>query len=292
MLKKISLILIIFNIFLLNPLYVSSCDKAYDPSKITVAGGSITEILYFLNEESKIVAVDLTSNYPEDTKNYPSIGYIRNLSAEGVLSLKPTLVIGEDDMGPRSVINQIKQTGIDIKIVKEEHSSLGIINKIECIGEIIGEKDKTTIIINKKILPIKNELDASAEIIKNRNIKIMFILNMDSGSPVIGGKNTSADGFIKMIGANNAFDNFEGWKPVGTESIIKASPDFILISNRGAHSYKNFKDMKNHPTVKYTPAAINNNIIALDGMQMLGFGPRTIATALYLSKKFQKKEIN
>ena len=89
---------------------------------------------------------------------------------------------------------------------------------------------------------------------------------MDSGSPIIGGNNTSADGFINMIGAINAFDSFEGWKPVGTESIIEAAPDFILISNRGAHSYKNLENMHNHPTVKYTPAAMNNNIIALDGM--------------------------
>ena len=120
----------------------------------------------------------------------------------------------------------------------------------------------------------------------------MFILTMDSGSPIIGGKDTSADGLIEMIGARNAFDSFEGWKPVGTESIIDAAPDIILISNRGAHSYKNLDNMYNHPTVKYTPAAINKNIIALDGMQMLGFGPRTIETALYLSKKFQTIENN
>ena len=292
MTKNFRLILILFFLIFLNPIYVNSCDRAYNPSKITVAGGSITEILYFLEEQSKIVAVDLTSNFPEETKKFPSIGYVRNLSAEGVLSLKPTLVIGEDDMGPPDVVNQIKKTGIDIIILKEEHSSEGIIDKIKCVGEIIGEREKTIDIINNKIMPIKIELDNLSENLKNQNIKVMFILTMDSGSPIIGGKDTSADGFIKMIGARNAFDNFEGWKPVGTESIIDAAPDIILISNRGAHSYKNLDNMHNHPTVKYTPAAINKNIIALDGMQMLGFGPRTIETALYLSKKFQTIENN
>jgi len=289
---NIKLASVICILMYLSSFYVYSCDKAFDPSKITVAGGSITEILYFLEEQNKIIAVDLTSNFPEETKNFPSIGYVRNLSAEGVLSLKPTLVIGEDDMGPPNVVNQIKQTGVDIKILEEEHSSDGIISKIKCIGDIIGETEKTAVIINNKIMPIKNELDYLSEKIKNRNLKVMFILTMDSGSPIIGGNNTSADGFINMIGAINAFDSFEGWKPVGTESIIEAAPDFILISNRGAHSYKNLENMHNHPTVKYTPAAMNNNIIALDGMQMLGFGPRTIETALYLSKKFQMTETN
>ena len=196
MTKNFSLILILFFIIFLNPIYVNSCDRAYNPSKITVAGGSITEILYFLEEQSKIVAVDLTSNFPEETKKFPSIGYVRNLSAEGVLSLKPTLVIGEDDMGPPNVVNQIKKTGIDIVILKEEHSSEGIIDKIKCVGEIIGEREKTIEMINNKIMPIKIELDNLSENIKNQDIKVMIILTMDSGSPIIGGKDTSADGLI------------------------------------------------------------------------------------------------
>ena len=151
MTKNFRLKLILFTLIFLNPIFSNSCDKVYDPSKITVAGGSITEILYFLEEQSKIIAVDLTSNFPEETQNFPSIGYVRNLSAEGILSLKPTLVIGEDDMGPPNVVNQIKQTGVDIKILEEEHSSDGIISKIKCIGDIIGETEKTAVIINNKI---------------------------------------------------------------------------------------------------------------------------------------------
>ena len=87
-----------------------SCEIASNSSRITVAGGSITEILYFLKEEDRIIGVDITSNYPKDTQKFPSIGYVRNLSAEGVLSLKPTLIIGEDDMGPPDVINQVNRT--------------------------------------------------------------------------------------------------------------------------------------------------------------------------------------
>lgn len=93
MTKNFSLILILFFLIFLNPIYVNSCDRAYNPSKITVAGGSLTEILYFLEEQSKIVAVDLTSNFPEETKKFPSIGYVRNLSAEGVYLLNLHLLL-------------------------------------------------------------------------------------------------------------------------------------------------------------------------------------------------------
>ena len=274
------------SILVMFPSFLLTCELASNPSRITVAGGSITEILYFLNEEDKIIAIDVTSNYPKDVKKYPSIGYVRNLSAEGILSLNPTLIIGEDDMGPQNVINQINRTGVEINILTEKHSSEGIIEKIQCIGEIIGRKDKANLLIKDKILPKKIELDELSQLLKDLDIKVMFILNMDSGSPIVGGRETSADGFIEMMGVKNAFNSFEGWKPVGIESIIKASPDYILISNRGAHSFGNIEMLNNHHAIKHTPAAKNNNIIALDGMEMLGFGPRTINTALKLSNKF------
>ena len=284
--KKPKILIIFIYLLIFNPVFLYACDETKNSDRITVAGGSVTEILYFLGSEDKIIAVDVTSNYPEEAQNFPSIGYVRNLSAEGILSLKPSIIIGEDDMGPPSVIDQIKRTGIDIYVIQENHTSEGIIDKIKCIGNILGKKEKTSKLIEDVINPLKNELDIKSNNPNLDNVKVMFILSMDSGTPVVSGKKTSADGFINMTGASNAFKDFEGWKPVGTESIINAAPDFILISNRGAHSYSDLDKISEHPSIKYTPAALNGNIIALDGMEMLGFGPRTISSALKLSDIF------
>ena len=284
--KKPKILIIFIYLLIFNPVFLYACDETKNSDRITVAGGSVTEILYFLGSEDKIIAVDVTSNYPEEAQNFPSIGYVRNLSAEGILSLKPSIIIGEDDMGPPSVIDQIKRTGIDIYVIQENHTSEGIIDKIKCIGNILGKKEKTSKLIEDVINPLKNELDIKSNNPNLDNVKVMFILSMDSGTPVVSGRKTSADGFINMTGASNAFKDFEGWKPVGTESIINAAPDFILISNRGAHSYSDLDKISEHPSIKYTPAALNGNIIALDGMEMLGFGPRTISSALKLSDIF------
>tara|TARA_B100001079_G_scaffold239426_1_gene223657 strand:- start:607 stop:1476 length:870 start_codon:yes stop_codon:yes gene_type:complete len=284
--KKPKILIIFIYLLIFNPSFLYACNETKNSDRITVAGGSVTEILYFLGSEDKIIAVDVTSNYPEEAQNFPSIGYVRNLSAEGILSLKPSIIIGEDDMGPPSVIDQIKRTGIDIYVIQENHTSEGIIDKIKCIGNILGKKEKTSKLIEDVINPLKNELDIKSNNPNLDNVKVMFILSMDSGTPVVSGKKTSADGFINMTGASNAFKDFEGWKPVGTESIIDAAPDFILISNRGAHSYSDLDKISEHPSIKYTPAALNGNIIALDGMEMLGFGPRTISSALKLSDIF------
>ena len=130
---------IFFSFLLFDKFSFANCSKAKDTSRIVVAGGSITEILFFLNESKNIVAVDTTSNYPEDAKNYPSIGYVRALSAEGVLSLKPTLIIGEKDMGPENVLEQLKKTKIELRVLDEKNSVKGIQDKVSCIASILGK---------------------------------------------------------------------------------------------------------------------------------------------------------
>ena len=115
-LKFMNKLFIFFIILSFHNLGFTNCLKAKDTSRIVVAGGSITEILFFLNESQNIVAVDTTSNFPEAAKKLPSIGYVRALSTEGVLSLNPTLIIGESDMGPENVLQQLKKTNFEVRI--------------------------------------------------------------------------------------------------------------------------------------------------------------------------------
>ena len=264
--------------------YAEDCKVSKDSSRLTVAGGSLTEIVYLLGQEKKLTAVDITSNYPDEAKELPSIGYVRALSAEGVLSLSPTLILGENDMGPPAVIEQLDRVGIQIEIIPEENTARGIINKVECVANILNVKNEIKSEVIRDLVSIKQDLDKLKNIENPK--RVMFILGMESGSPTVGGIGTSADGLIKMIGAINVMDSFEGWKPVSTEAIIEAKPDFILISNRGLSSYKTVENLAKQPSLMFTPAAKNNNIIAMDGMAMLGFGPRTLQVAKDISSKF------
>ena len=111
--------------------------KAKDASRVVIAGGSLTEIFYFLEEQDRIVALDVTSNFPAETKSLPSIGYVRALSAEGLLSMNPSIILGEDDMGPPAVIKQIRETSYDLRIIPEIRTIDGIIEKIEGIASIL-----------------------------------------------------------------------------------------------------------------------------------------------------------
>jgi len=207
---------------------------------------------------------------------------VRALSAEGVLSLDPTLIIGENDMGPPSVIDQINRTNVETRVLPEIHSASGIIQKIECVGQMIGMTKNEIDFYNNKLLKQVSQLENSTSDAEGK--KIIYILSMQSGSPLIAGSNTSGDGLISLAGGINPLSSFEGWKPVGTESIIQAEPDLIIISERGLKGFGTIEELSNHPALYLTPAAQNNNILALDGMASLGFGPRTIDTALQIAK--------
>ncbi|MEM9317340.1 MAG: ABC transporter substrate-binding protein, partial [Pseudomonadota bacterium] len=116
-------------------------EQPADASRIVVAGGSLVEILYDLEEESRIIAVDSTSNFPASARDLPQIGYVRNVSAEGLLSVEPSFVLGEHDTGPPEVLEQLENLGIDLLLVPEEFSVAGIRDKIRCVAAAIGRSE-------------------------------------------------------------------------------------------------------------------------------------------------------
>ena len=262
-----------------------NCLIASNDSRIVVAGGSIAEILFFLDQQDKIVALDVTSTFPEQTKDYPSIGYVRGLSTEGILSMNPSLIIGENDMGPPFVVSQLKETDIDFRTIPEEQSIEGVLQKIYCVASILDIKD---IAMEKIDIELSSSVTQLKDIVKSKKIedvKVMLILSMKGSSPIVAGLNTSGHGFIEMLGAKNAFDSFEGWQVVSPESILKENPDFIILPQRDLHKNSDVSKIVDDPIFANINAGKQNNFIFDDGMAILGFSPRTIKSALKSAKK-------
>jgi len=255
-------------------------ERAKDATRVVIAGGSITEIFYFLGEQDRIVAIDVTSNFPPEAKSLPSIGYVRALSAEGLLSMKPSIIIGEDDMGPPAVIKQIRETSYDLRIIPEIRTIDGIIEKIECIASILDVTEKSDAIISKKLEPYIKKIVKNRKRIAKKGVKVMLVLNMQSSSIIVAGANTSGSGFIDLIGGENIFESFEGWKPVNAEAILELNPDYIIVPQRNVHKGLDVTSIADSELFKNTNAGRNKNFIFDDAMAITGFGPRTINSAL------------
>ena len=258
----------------------SICQTADDPSRIVSIGSSITEIIYFLNSQDQIIAIDITSNFPEDAKKFPSVGYIRNLSAEGLLSTNPSIIISEDDIGPKNIIKQIQDTKTELRIIPEEQTLNGIIQKIQCVGNIIGQQEEAEKKISSEINPVINKIKEIKREKDLSNIKIMMILSTEGNSTVVAGSNTSGDSFIKMLGATNIFESINGWKAVTAETILLKNPDYIIIPEKDLHKQSNVNTISENVILKETNAGKNNGYIIKDGMAILGYGPRTIFTLM------------
>ena len=108
----------------------------------------------------------------------------------------------------------------------------------------------------------------------------MLVLNMQSSSIIVAGANTSGSGFIDLIGGENIFESFEGWKPVNAEAILELNPDYIIVPQRNVHKGLDVTSIADSELFKNTNAGRNKNFIFDDAMAITGFGPRTINSAL------------
>jgi heme transport system substrate-binding protein len=254
-----------------------------DTSRIVSIGGSITEILYALGLQQKIVAVDTTSVYPPAAlQDKPNVGYMRQLSAEGVLSLSPTLVLALQGSGPKETIDSLRQSKVPFVVVPDPFSGEGIIEKIRVVAQRAGVPARGECLARR----VGDELTALNGVrarIRER-IKVAFILSLSGDRPMIAGHATAADGIISLAGAINAFADFDGYKLVNDEAIVAARPEAVLVMQRGEHGLS-AETVFAQPALAMTPAAERKALISMDGLYLLGFGPRTAAAARDLAAR-------
>jgi iron complex transport system substrate-binding protein len=244
-----------------------------DSSRIVSIGGAVTETIYALGLEGRIVGVDTTSLYPpEALKRAPNVGYMRALSAEGILSLKPTWVIAIDGSGPPAALKLVSEAGVPLTMIHDDPSPDGVAAKIETIGKLLEAEDKA--------VALAQETRARFALVEHmrpqtpRPPRVLFLLSLQNGRPMVGGRGTAADSIIRLAGGANAADAIEGYKPMTDEGVIAAAPDVILKMNNG-NMVGAPDDIFSLPAFAATPAAAKRALIGMDGLYLLGFGPRS-----------------
>ena len=250
---------------------------------IVSIGGSLTEIIYALGEEGRLIARDTTSTFPEIAKQLPDVGYIRALSPEGVLSVDPKMVIALEGAGPPEAVGVLKSADVPFISIPEVYSRSGIVEKILAVGEALNANTAAKQLASKVDDDLAKAEEQSAKI-KTRK-SVTFVLSLRGGKILASGANTSADAIIRMAGGVNAVSGFTGYKPLTDEAVITAAPDFILMMDRRKGHDANNSKLKAHAALGATPAVLNSNVIRMNGLYLLGFGPRTADAIRELSDK-------
>ena len=113
-----------------------------DISRIVVLNGDITEVVFALELGDNIVAVDTSATYPPQALQLPKVGYQRSLSAEGILSMDPTVVLGNENAGPPEVLEQIRSTGVPVVIIERVETIDGAARKIRGVSQALGVPER------------------------------------------------------------------------------------------------------------------------------------------------------
>jgi iron complex transport system substrate-binding protein len=262
------------------------------PERIVAAGGVVTEILYALGAEDRIVGVDSTSAHPPAAlKEKPNVGYVRALSAEGVMSLKPSRVIAIENSGPPDVVRLLKEAGVPVATIPEDLTEQGVAARIRAVGAAVGLAAKADALAEATAKQFTHLAELRTAVAQPN--RILFVLALRDGRPMVGGRNSGADAIIRLAGGINAADAVEGYKPMSDEAVISAAPDVILMMDRGAHAVS-ADDVFRVPSFSATPAAARRALVVMDGLYLLGFGPRTpqaardLMAAIYPERAFPR----
>ncbi|MEL6318622.1 MAG: ABC transporter substrate-binding protein, partial [Pseudomonadota bacterium] len=235
--------------------------------------GDLTEIAFALGAGDRIVAVDTTSSYPAAAAALPKVGYMRRLAPEGVLSSAPQLLIAAAGAGPQSALDRLRQAGVDVRIGPDAPTAAGIAEKIRFVGAALGRESEAETLA----ADVAEKLDAAVAAAAARETKprVLFLLTAGPNGLMAAGDGTSAEAIIELAGGANAVSGFEGYKPLSAEVAVAAAPEILVMPTHSAEALGGADKALNRPELLATPAGRARRVIVLDGLLLLGFGPRT-----------------
>ena len=258
------------------------------PQRWVSAGGALSEWVTALGGESKLVGVDTTSQHPASLKALPSIGYQRQLSAEGILSLRPQILVGTEEMGPPPVLAQIRSAGVQVDMFSAQPDLPTLKGNLAHLGKLLGSEDQANALfaVYEQALAQQKNWVAKAQATQKAP-GVLLLLGHAGGKPLIAGKDTAADWMLQQAGGRNLATH-TGYKPFSVESLAGLSPEVLVFADRAlTGDAARAALFKENPILASTPAAKNGRVFELDPTLLVGgLGPRLPQSLEKLSAGF------
>ncbi len=266
-------------------------DKKKDhEERIVCISKQYSEIIYALGAEEYIVAVDVSSSYPPEIKNLPTIGYHRALAAEPILSMKPTLILEDNNIGPQHVVTQLKDLKIPMKQFGQyENTIAGTDSLIREMGNYFHKEEKAEALCEK--------LDADINLAKQEALSyekkpIVLVIHFGQASNIylVMTKNSTAGQMIDWAGGEIAVDGERGMMQFSPEVVAQSNPDVILLTDFGYDRLGSTESVGTLPGVSSTRAFKNGRVFRVEEHDMVYLGPRTGENVIELQKLIHKDE--
>jgi len=258
------------------------------PQRWVSAGGALSEWVSALGGESKLVGVDTTSQHPESLKALPSIGYQRQLSAEGILSLRPQILIGTEEMGPPPVLSQIRNAGVQVELFSAQPDLPTLQGNLQHLGKLLGAEEQAVQAYRRYQEQLEQQkIRVTKAQLTQPSPGVLLLLGHAGGKPLIAGKDTAADWLLRQAGGHNLATH-TGFKPFSVESLISLDPEVLVFADRALTGEAARAALfKENPMLSSTHAAKDGRVIELDPTLLVGgLGPRLPDSLKKLSDGF------
>jgi iron complex transport system substrate-binding protein len=252
------------------------------------AGGALSEWVSALGGESKLVGVDTTSQHPESLKALPSIGYQRQLSAEGILSLRPQILIGTEEMGPPPVLSQIRNAGVQVELFSAQPDLPTLQGNLQHLGKLLGAEEQAVQAYQRYQEQLEQQkVRVTKAQLTQPSPGVLLLLGHAGGKPLIAGKDTAADWMLRQAGGHNLATH-TGYKPFSVESLISLDPEVLVFADRALTGEAARAALfKENPMLSSTRAAKDGRVMELDPTLLVGgLGPRLPDSLKKLSDGF------
>ncbi|MFT6101539.1 MAG: iron complex transport system substrate-binding protein [Arenicella sp.] len=243
-----------------------------DKPRIISAGGSITEILFALGLGGNLVGVDTSSLYPEEAIELPKVGYFRSLGAEGLMSLRPDIIIAAKGAGPSAALKQVNMLGVEVRTYDQDTYTLDAWKKLIIdLGDDYSKNIEATRLIEKVTQGLS--LQDTQRRFKNEQLNAVALLSIGQRGPVAAGKNTVPSLLLTLAGINNLADTLDGYKPFSSELLATQKLDLVLIPSHVIAGLGGKEAVCENQIIKLAMSG-GCNIHVMDPLLLMGFGTR------------------
>ncbi len=249
-----------------------------DLSRVVCVSKQLNEFIYAVGAQDRLVAVDLTSIYPPEIERLPNVGYHRALSAEGILSMKPTLFLTDGNVGPDAVMQQVRSVGIPVKVMEPGRTLDGAQDLLRDVGALFDRRAAADSVLAAWRAGMDRVWADTARWSEGAKPRVLFMhfgqlinnyLAVNSGGP--------AGQVLRWAGGENAIDSIGGMTRLTPELIARLKPDVIIATEVGFDRVGSPESFAKLPGVDLTPAAKNGRIYRIEEDKIMYFGPRTPA---------------
>ncbi|MEM9398993.1 MAG: ABC transporter substrate-binding protein [Verrucomicrobiota bacterium] len=240
--------------------------------RIITLGSSVTETVFALGAGADVVAID-QSSYNRETSSLPNVGYYRAISAEGVLSMKPTLIMASAHTGPPAALTQLQQSKIPFLLIPEEYSMDGVRKKISIIAEAMHQQDAGQTLLSSFDQSVAYAKKTLKDLHLETKPRVLFIMSFQGGSFRSAGMNTGAASMIELAGGVNALSEFESYRSLTSEGVIKVNPDIVLFPSFRLTDALTIESLTQAPGLRQTSAVKSEKVYAIDIKKIFGYGP-------------------